>query len=174
VIFSTHQMDLAQRLCDRLVLINRGRKLIEGSLEEIRGRFTGKTLIIEGRGDLAPLARLPGVADAEVAAGRARLSLRDGGDAQAALRQALACGEVTRFEIQRPDLHEIFVRLVGDDGATPLNPPVGRGDGDTLRAPRPAPAGAPPVPDAALPVPRGSRPASEFANRAPGVVDGET
>jgi ABC-2 type transport system ATP-binding protein len=115
VIFSTHQMEQAQRLCDRLVLINRGRKLIEGTMEEIRSRFSSRILLLEGEGDFAPLASFDGVLDAHFTAGHARLEIAAGADPERILRRAIEAVRLSRFEIQRPDLHEIFVKLVGED-----------------------------------------------------------
>jgi ABC-2 type transport system ATP-binding protein len=118
VIFSTHQMNLAERLCDRIVLINRGRKLIEGTLNEVRGRFATRCVALDGDGDLQPLRHLPGVAVAQVTDGHARLELLDGTDPNTVLRAALQTARVLKFEVQRPDLQEIFVKLVGADGTT--------------------------------------------------------
>jgi ABC-2 type transport system ATP-binding protein len=117
VIFSTHQMEQAQRLCDRLVLINRGCKLVEGTMEEIRSRFASRILLLEGEGDFAALANFDGVLDAHFTAGYARLEITADADPQRVLRRALDLARVSRFEIQRPNLHEIFVKLVGDDAA---------------------------------------------------------
>jgi len=129
VVFSTHQMEQAQRLCDRLVLINRGRKLIEGTMEEIRSRFSSRILLLEGAGDFGSLARFDGVLDAHFTAGHARLEIAADTDPEAILRRALDVVRLSRFEIQRPDLHEIFVKLVGEDsepapGAVPARPAV--------------------------------------------------
>ena len=115
VIFSTHQMEQAQKLCDRLVLINRGRKLVEGTLDEIRAGFSSRIVTLEGVGDFAALASQPGVVDAQVYDGRARLELDESADSNELLRRATQTVRLARFEIQRPDLHEIFVKLVGDD-----------------------------------------------------------
>jgi ABC-2 type transport system ATP-binding protein len=115
VIFSTHQMEQAQRLCDRLILINRGRKLIEGTMEEIRSRFSSRILLLEGEGDFAALAHFDGVLDAHFTAGHARLEIAADVDPERILRRALDLARLSRFEIQRPDLHEIFVKLVGAD-----------------------------------------------------------
>ena len=129
VVFSTHQMEQAQRLCDRLVLINRGRKLVEGTMEEIRSRFSSRILLLEGAGDFGSLARFDGVLDAHFTAGHARLEIAADTDPEAILRRALDVVRLSRFEIQRPDLHEIFVKLVGEDsepapGAVPARPAV--------------------------------------------------
>jgi len=117
VIFSTHQMEFAQRLCDRIVLINRGRKLIEGSPDEVRSRFASRTILLEGEGDFAALARLPGVSHADIGDGRARLVLADGLEPAAILHRAVDAVRLTRFEEHRPDLYDVFVRLVGADRA---------------------------------------------------------
>jgi ABC-2 type transport system ATP-binding protein len=116
VVLSTHQMEQAQRLCDRIVLINRGRKLIEGTMDEIRSRFATRMLVLEGEGDFDGLTRLPGVIDAQVTSAHARLELDAGGDPAAILRRAVDLARLSRFEVQRPDLQEIFVKLVGADG----------------------------------------------------------
>jgi ABC-2 type transport system ATP-binding protein len=122
VVFSTHQMNLAERLCDRIVLINRGRKLIEGTLNEVRGRFATRYVMLDGDGDLQPLLHLPGVTEVQVTDSHARLELRDGTDPNTVLRAALQTARILRFEIQRPDLQEIFVKLVGADGPATSSP----------------------------------------------------
>ncbi len=115
VIFSTHQMEQAERLCDRIVLINRGRKLIDGPLSEIRARFHTRILLFEGEGDFSRLTSLDGVSKAHITAGQARLELGDEVDSYAILRHAIDWVRITHFEVQRPSLHDIFVKLVGDD-----------------------------------------------------------
>ncbi|HPM23414.1 MAG TPA: ATP-binding cassette domain-containing protein [Phycisphaerae bacterium] len=124
VVFSTHQMNQAERLCDRIVLINRGRKVVDGLLTEIRERFATRVLEVDGRGALDDLARCPGVAAAQITAGHARLELADDTDPNAVLARAMQLARISRFEIQRPDLQEIFVKLVGSDGQMPV--PAGR------------------------------------------------
>lgn len=117
VIFSTHQMSQAERLCDRIVLINRGRKLIEGSLNEVRSRFTTRIVVLDAEGNLDGLAQLDGVNQAQVTASGARLELAERTDPNAILAHVLRTARVLRFEIQRPDLQEIFVKLVAGDAA---------------------------------------------------------
>lgn len=126
VVFSTHQMNQAERLCDRIVLINRGRKIIEGTLNGVRERFSTRIVVLDGQGDLDRLARLEGVVGARIAAGEARLELAEDADPNRILRQAMETTRILRFEIQRPDLQEIFLKLVGGDGrATPPGPATG-------------------------------------------------
>jgi ABC-2 type transport system ATP-binding protein len=116
VVFSTHQMNQAERLCDRIVLINKGRQVVEGTVAEVRERYATRIVVIDGRGTLDALAHAPGVAHAQIAGGHARLELADNADPNAVLEQALRLARIARFEIQRPDLQEIFIKLVGGNG----------------------------------------------------------
>jgi len=135
VVFSTHQMEQAERLCDRIVLINRGRKLIDGTLSEIRARFDTRMVVLEGTGDFSSLERWDGVVRAQFTAGHARLELSPGADVDALLHKAVSLAPLRRFELQRPSLQEIFVKLVGEDSSgsqrvaapTPVGAEVPRG-----------------------------------------------
>lgn len=126
VVFSTHQMNQAERMCDRIVLINRSRKVIDGTLNEVRTRFAAPIAAIDGDGELEPLRALAGVRHAQITAGHARLELADGTDPNAILQQAMRHCRVLRFEVLRPSLHEIFVKLVGGEEAAgdAKRPPV--------------------------------------------------
>jgi ABC-2 type transport system ATP-binding protein len=113
-------MNQAERMCDRIVLINRARKVIDGTINEVRSRFATRIVSLDAEGGLDGLARLDGVVAAQVTAGHARLELAGGVDPHTILRHAMQDARILRFEIQRPDLQEIFVKLVGQDGqATP-------------------------------------------------------
>jgi ABC-2 type transport system ATP-binding protein len=118
VVFSTHQMNQAERLCDRVVLINRGRKVIEGTVNEVRARFDTRIALVDGVGDLRALEDLPGVARARFTSGHARLELDADADANAILERILGVVRVARFEIVRPDLQEVFVRLVSGNASS--------------------------------------------------------
>jgi len=126
VIFSTHVMEQAERLCDRIVLINRGHKIAEGTLAAIRNRVSSQNVILEGEGDFEPLLHHPTIAGGQVRAGSATLHVADGCEPQAVLELALQHARLSRFEVHQPSLQEIFVRLVGEDRdpettATPHN-----------------------------------------------------
>lgn len=128
VVFSTHQMELAERMCDRIVLLSRGRKLIEGTLAEVRSRFASRMVTFEGDGALDSLAALPGVSALSVTAHRAVLELSDGVQPERLLEQAMRVARLTRYEVHQPNLHEIFVKLVGgDEAAAQAAPPAEAG-----------------------------------------------
>ncbi|MCC7264658.1 MAG: ATP-binding cassette domain-containing protein [Candidatus Latescibacteria bacterium] len=111
VIFSTHVMEQAEQLCDRVVLIDRGRKLVEGPLEEVRAR-AGRSVVVETEEAVA-WEHLPGVARVSAAGRQADLSLAEGADPQRLLAALIGQAQVRRFEVRATSLHEVFVRAVG-------------------------------------------------------------
>jgi ABC-2 type transport system ATP-binding protein len=119
VIFSTHVMQHAERLCDQVVLMARGRKVFDGTVETARAAAP-RTLLLEGRFDEAALADLPGVAELTAAptedgAIRVTAALKKGASSQDALRDAFARGlDILRFELREPHLHDAFLVLTGE------------------------------------------------------------
>lgn len=122
VMLSTHQMEQAERMCDRLVLINRGRKLLDGTLDSVRGSLADRIVQIEGQGDFSRLASLDGVRVMRTTANHARLEIAEQVDPNQLLREALGHVRISRFEIQAPTLHEIFVKLVEADAGPDRGP----------------------------------------------------
>ncbi|MBI2504590.1 MAG: ATP-binding cassette domain-containing protein [Candidatus Latescibacteria bacterium] len=111
VIFSTHVMEQAEQLCDRVVLIDRGRKLVEGPLEEVRASG-GRSVLVEVETEVE-WARLPGVIRVSASGRQADLSLAEGADPQQILAALVGQARVRRFEVRSTSLHEVFVRAVG-------------------------------------------------------------
>jgi ABC-2 type transport system ATP-binding protein len=115
IIMSTHQMYQVEALCNRIVLINRGRSVLYGEVEQIKQSFAGNALIVEGQGDFASLH---GVLEARRQNGGAwHLALQPGITPQTIFR-ALASRDdlrVDRFEIAEPSLDDIFVSVVQGD-----------------------------------------------------------
>jgi len=113
VVFSTHVMHEAERLCDFLVLINRGRVVVDGTLDEIRRGHDSRTVCVELEDDGEFVRTLPLVQEVRPEGRRLEMRLRDGADPQELLRTLVARTRVRAFETKQPSLHEIFVRLVG-------------------------------------------------------------
>lgn len=113
VLFSTHGMHEAEQLCDFIVLINQGKVVVDGTLDQIRFRHESHTISIEIEGDGAFVGTLPQVATARPDGRRLDVTLREGADPQELLRILVERSRVRAFEIKHPSLHEIFVRLVG-------------------------------------------------------------
>jgi ABC-2 type transport system ATP-binding protein len=120
VIFSTHVMETAEKLCDAVFMICKAKKVLDGSLAEIRERYRDDVVEVEGEGDPAAFAGAPGVAEVREHPGRLELTVAQGADPQRILAHALPRYRVQRFEVRAPRLHDIFLRLAGDeDGARP-------------------------------------------------------
>ena len=122
VIFSTHVMQHAERLCDQVVLMANGRKVFDGTVDAAR-QAAPRTLLLEGRFESSSLADLPGLADLAVEPlehdGGVRVSaaMKRGASAQDALREAFAKGlDISRFELREPHLHDAFLVLTSGDG----------------------------------------------------------
>ncbi len=120
VLFSTHVMQHAERLCDKVVLLARGRKAFEGTVAEAQAT-TRRFLELEGAIEAAQAAALPGVSGVEVVSERdgvrvLKAALGQGGRGQEALKAAFLGGlDVRRFELREPSLHDAFISLTGDN-----------------------------------------------------------
>ncbi len=113
VLFSSHQLDLVERLCDRVGIIQNGRMIAVGSVADLRagGRFE---LLVDAPGAPAGWADgLAGVEVVEVHNGLTRLVLADGVDDQVVLAAALATGPVREFTRIRPSLADVYRDAVG-------------------------------------------------------------
>ena len=118
VVFSTHVMQHAERLCDRLLLLARGRKVFEGTQDQARATLPARLTLV-CRSDPSGL---PGVASAAARGGagdgwtRYEAALRPGADPGDLLEACTAQGFALRgFDLHRPALHEVFIHLVGTD-----------------------------------------------------------
>ena len=118
VIFSTHVMQHAERLCDRLLLIARGRKVFQGSQDEARAQLPGR-LSLAARGDPRTL---PGVERAEPGAAVSEgwtdwdITLSPGASAASLLEACTTAGfALRRFETHRASLHDVFLHLAGGE-----------------------------------------------------------
>ncbi|MEM9422201.1 MAG: ATP-binding cassette domain-containing protein [Pseudomonadota bacterium] len=116
IIFSTHIMEHAERLCDRFLMIHKGEKVFEGTLDEARASGD-TTLILQTPDDPLPLLNLPMVTDIIAGdQGRYILVVAQGADRQPILRACLDQNiQVEFFGEERPSLHDIFFRLAGAD-----------------------------------------------------------
>ncbi len=114
MLLSTHVMEQAEQICDGLILINRGRKLLDGALTDVR-RTAQRTISIDYDGDGAWLKNLPGVARVNDAGRHAELSLTASADPQAILVCLVNHLSIRRFDTREASLHEVFIRAVGDD-----------------------------------------------------------
>jgi len=116
IVLSSHQMDTVEKLCDRVALINKGGKVLDGKVTEVKAAHGENTLVLAFDGDGSFLGSLPGVANVSDFGQYVEIRMRDGADPQVVLKEATARLRVRRFEIVVPSLHDIFVKTVTADG----------------------------------------------------------
>jgi ABC-2 type transport system ATP-binding protein len=109
VVFSTHDMATAERMCDRIFMIFRGRKVLDGTLESIQSDYGADTVRIRTSTGAAALVGIPDI-DTVNDFGQLQ-EIRLHGDPQAFLSRLATRTSVYHFEVTRPSLHDIFVRI---------------------------------------------------------------
>jgi ABC-2 type transport system ATP-binding protein len=109
IVFSTHDMSAAERLCERIFMIFKGNKVLDGTLDDIQAEYGHDTARVRVSGGVSMLQGLPAV-DAINDHGNYQ-DVRLKGNPQAFLQALVQKTEVHQFEIRRPSLHDIFVRI---------------------------------------------------------------
>jgi ABC-2 type transport system ATP-binding protein len=109
IVFSTHDMRTAETMCDRIFMIYRGKKVLDGSLDDIQAAHGFARVRIRCAGGAAALAGLPAVGRIDDHGAQQDVELA--GDPQELLRALAARTSVSYFELARPSLHEIFVKI---------------------------------------------------------------
>jgi ABC-2 type transport system ATP-binding protein len=116
IVFSTHQLETAEELCESVAIIDHGRIVTTGPTRDVK-RSTGRQtvrLATSGDGDVPWLRSLPHVTVTRPGADYTELHIDSGGDPQDVLQAAIAHGgKVLRFEVADPSLEEVFVERVG-------------------------------------------------------------
>lgn len=115
IIFSTHQMDTVEKLCDHICLINKGRVLLEGALSSVKQRYGKNGVSLRFEGDGTFLHTLPEVASFQDNGNEVFLRLKDGADPARVLDAARARLSVLRFELAEPSVYDIFIEQVSGD-----------------------------------------------------------
>lgn len=122
ILFSTQIMEHAEKLCDHICIIARGKKLVDDSLNHVKESYSGRHLIVAFDGSQGGADAV--FADRRLVAGLqdfgayAEVELAHGADAQDVLKSLVGSGaRLSRFELAAPSLHAIFVGLVGPDAA---------------------------------------------------------
>ena len=115
IIFSTHQMELAEQICDDICLINRSRKVLEGSLREIRKSFGRNSVALRIEGENGILRDSSLVSKIEHYSDEMEVLLAPNANPQDLLRKLVVSGaKVTKFEMIEPSLHDIFIEKVSE------------------------------------------------------------
>ena len=109
VVFSTHDMATAERMCDRIFMIFKGRKVLDGTLHDIQEQYGADTVRVRTAAGAAAIAGMPDVEAVNDFGQLQEVRLRT--DPQAFLQHLVARTRVYHFEVTRPSLQDIFVRI---------------------------------------------------------------
>jgi ABC-2 type transport system ATP-binding protein len=112
VLFSSHQLDLVEHLCDSVAIIDEGRLVMAGPLDELRSAGRRRLVVELANGRTEWADGIPGAEVLERRAGRVVLRLADDADPQSVLAAAQDAGPVERFAVERPRLSELFLEAV--------------------------------------------------------------
>ena len=114
VLFSSHQLDQVEDLCEEVVIIDHGRLVVSGTVDDLETQG-GRRLVVRVEGDRAGAwtRGLTGVSVSEVTGGAARLVLDDTVDSNDVLRVAMTVGRVSQFDFERRRLSEVFREALG-------------------------------------------------------------
>ncbi|MBI1826703.1 MAG: ATP-binding cassette domain-containing protein [Planctomycetes bacterium] len=126
IIFSTHDMSVAEELCDFICMIYKGDKVLDGTLDSIQDQYGRDTLRVRVEGNGFDPRRIPGVEKVTDFGRLQELRISGNVDSQSILAELMQKGPVTHFELARPSLHDIFVRIARPEphetsaGVTPI------------------------------------------------------
>jgi ABC-2 type transport system ATP-binding protein len=109
ILFSTHVMEQAEKLCDHICMISNGRKVLDGRMSEVKARFGKNTIHVEIDGDGSFMKSLAGVADAIEFNNYYELNIQTNADTNAILRAISDRVRVKKFAVVEPSLYDIFI-----------------------------------------------------------------
>jgi ABC-2 type transport system ATP-binding protein len=112
IIFSTHMLAEAEKICDSICLIEAGEVIVDGTLDEVRTGFPMRSVHVAWEGDVQPPQNLPGVRHQELHQGVWHLMLEEGTDPRDLLPALTGAGSIALFSANRPSLSEIFLEAV--------------------------------------------------------------
>lgn len=112
IIFSTHMMEQVEMICDEICLIDKGRKVLAGGIEEIKKRFGRNSVTLRFSGDGGFLEHLPGVVAYNDYGNEVFLRLEDGIDPRRILEEAAKRLDIRKFEVAEPSIRDIFIEQV--------------------------------------------------------------
>jgi ABC-2 type transport system ATP-binding protein len=115
IIFSTHDMAMAERMCDFIFMIYRGKKVLDGTLSDIQDEYGNDTLRIQSDMGNAALEGLPGIESVNNYGKLQEVRLSSGSDPQKMLADLLKKTRITKFELTRPSLNDIFIRIASPE-----------------------------------------------------------
>lgn len=114
IIFSTHRIDHVELFCEKLIVLVKGKAVIDGYIEEIKDSFKKKTIVIGGAVSKERLEEISGVIKVTEYANETRVSIEDGSVAKNIFDYVKTLDNISKYVVEKPSLNEIFIEKVGE------------------------------------------------------------
>lgn len=115
VIFSTHDMSIAEKMCDFIFMIFKGRKVLDGTLDSIQSTYGNDTIRVRADDGQGVIDKIPGIEQVRNFGRIKEMRLAKSSDPQKIISEIMSQTAVQSFEISKPSLHDIFVRIAGPE-----------------------------------------------------------
>lgn len=115
IIFSTHDMHMAEKMCNNIFMIYKGHKVLDGTLEQIQDQYGADTLLVQTEKGAAALEDIQGISKINNYGKMQEIRLEEGADPQKILAAVMKNTPVYKFEITKPSLNDIFIRIAAPD-----------------------------------------------------------
>ncbi len=115
IILSTHQMETAEKLCSDIFLINKGKEVVSGNLNQIKKSYSGNNIKIEYSGDASFIKSLPFVKQVDIYSNYAEVQLKDSSPPNDLLRSLVDKINISSFAVIEPTLNKIFIDVINEN-----------------------------------------------------------
>lgn len=115
IIFSTHDMSMAEKMCDYIFMIHKGEKVLDGTLLSIQDKYGNDTIRLQTAMGSQALEGIPGIESINDFGQIQEVRLRPDTDAQSVLAQVMKKTSVLKFEVTKPSLNDIFIRIAAPE-----------------------------------------------------------
>lgn len=115
IVFSTHDMSMAEKMCDFIFMIYQGKKVLDGTLESIQDEYGKDTIRLQTTNGADVLKDLPGVESVNDYGQMQELRIKQKSDTNLILENLIKKTKVQKFEIVKPSLHDIFIRIASPE-----------------------------------------------------------
>ena len=113
IIFSSHQMNHVELFCEKLLILDHGKTIIEGNLKDIKNSYDERKILIKADISKSELSELEGVKNVTIKGDEIEVKIENKKYAKSIFEYVAKCKNVTKFEVVELSLHEIFTKEVG-------------------------------------------------------------
>ena len=114
IIFSSHRMDHVEMFCEKLVILLRGKPVIEGYIDDIKKKYRKKNIIVKGNINIKEAKNINGVVSVEKIGNEYTIKIEDENKIDDVFEYVSKCKNITKFVVEEPTLNEIFIAKVGE------------------------------------------------------------